>query len=135
MCQATPSQRHPFQKSKAGQKQDKGREPREWLNFRKHIDSVLRLILFQLPPGLSQLARVAFSVRTVCTAAKLRAMSAHKVPRRTLGATGLQVSVLGFGASPLGGVFHVRMPLQTGTAGPVSQGCRPLRAALTLFAT
>ncbi|GAX84472.1 hypothetical protein CEUSTIGMA_g11892.t1 [Chlamydomonas eustigma] len=28
------------------------------------------------------------------------------MPRRTLGGTGLKVSVLGFGASPLGGVFH-----------------------------
>jgi len=28
------------------------------------------------------------------------------IPRRPLGNTGLQVSVLGFGASPLGGVFH-----------------------------
>lgn len=30
------------------------------------------------------------------------------IPRRPLGTTGLHVSVLGFGASPLGGVFHVR---------------------------
>jgi hypothetical protein len=36
-----------------------------------------------------------------------RAMPA-KVPRRVLGATGLEVSVLGFGASPLGSVFEVR---------------------------
>ena len=28
------------------------------------------------------------------------------LPRRTLGRTGLSVSVLGFGASPLGGVFE-----------------------------
>lgn len=28
------------------------------------------------------------------------------LPRRTLGRTGLRVSVLGFGASPLGGVFE-----------------------------
>ena len=31
------------------------------------------------------------------------------IPRRPLGLTGLHVSVLGFGASPLGGVFHVRI--------------------------
>jgi hypothetical protein len=30
------------------------------------------------------------------------------LPRRTLGQTGLEVSVLGFGASPLGGVFQVK---------------------------
>jgi hypothetical protein len=30
------------------------------------------------------------------------------IPRRVLGNTGLEVSVLGFGASPLGGTFHVR---------------------------
>ena len=29
------------------------------------------------------------------------------LPRRPLGKTGLQVPVLGFGASPLGGVFQV----------------------------
>jgi L-galactose dehydrogenase len=29
------------------------------------------------------------------------------LPRRSLGQTGLEVSVLGFGASPLGGVFQV----------------------------
>lgn len=34
--------------------------------------------------------------------------SMGQVPRRPLGNTGLHVSVLGFGASPLGGVFHVR---------------------------
>jgi hypothetical protein len=31
------------------------------------------------------------------------------IPRRRLGNTGLEVSVLGFGASPLGGVFQVRI--------------------------
>ncbi|GAB4819507.1 hypothetical protein N2152v2_006553 [Parachlorella kessleri] len=36
-------------------------------------------------------------------------MSTEKLPRRPLGSTGLHISVLGFGASPLGGVFHVRM--------------------------
>jgi hypothetical protein len=34
-----------------------------------------------------------------------------QVPKRPLGNTGLHVSVLGFGASPLGGVFHVRCSL------------------------
>ena len=34
-----------------------------------------------------------------------------KIPRRPLGNTGLEVSVLGFGASPLGGVFQVRRVL------------------------
>ena len=29
-----------------------------------------------------------------------------QMPRRPLGKTGLEVSVLGFGASPLGGVFQ-----------------------------
>ncbi|KAL4423164.1 hypothetical protein ABPG77_007817 [Micractinium sp. CCAP 211/92] len=33
-------------------------------------------------------------------------MAAPKMPRRALGKTGLEVSVLGFGASPLGGVFQ-----------------------------
>ena len=32
-------------------------------------------------------------------------MPGSRVPRRPLGRTGLEVSVLGFGASPLGGVF------------------------------
>ena len=36
-------------------------------------------------------------------------MSSQKLPRRKLGNTGLEVSVIGFGASPLGGVFEVRM--------------------------
>lgn len=35
-----------------------------------------------------------------------------KLPRRPLGQTGLEVSVLGFGASPLGGVFQVRPPFK-----------------------
>lgn len=38
---------------------------------------------------------------------KTFAMAAPKMPRRALGKTGLEVSVLGFGASPLGGVFQV----------------------------
>lgn len=33
-------------------------------------------------------------------------MCAARLPRRPLGNTGLEVSVLGFGASPLGGVFE-----------------------------
>lgn len=36
--------------------------------------------------------------------------SAPPLPRRQLGQTGLEVSVLGFGASPLGGVFQVHTP-------------------------
>lgn len=43
------------------------------------------------------------------------AMSAQSplpmLPRRPLGRTGLEVSVLGFGASPLGGVFQVLTPV------------------------
>lgn len=35
------------------------------------------------------------------------AMATPQMPRRPLGQTGLEVSVLGFGASPLGGVFQV----------------------------
>ena len=34
------------------------------------------------------------------------------IPKRQLGNTGLNVSVLGFGASPLGGVFHVRADVE-----------------------
>jgi hypothetical protein len=37
-----------------------------------------------------------------------------KLPKRPLGKTGLTVSVLGFGASPLGGVFQVRSRLLAG---------------------
>lgn len=36
------------------------------------------------------------------------AMSQPKLPRRPLGKTGLEASVLSFGASPLGSVFEVR---------------------------
>jgi hypothetical protein len=48
----------------------------------------------------------------LCQAAGMPA----KVPRRVLGSTGLQVSVLGFGASPLGSVFEVRW-----SGGPAGQ--------------
>lgn len=34
--------------------------------------------------------------------------STQALPRRSLGSTGLSVSVIGFGASPLGNVFGVR---------------------------
>lgn len=34
-----------------------------------------------------------------------------QLPRRPLGSTGLEVSVLGYGGSPLGGVYGVRLPL------------------------
>jgi L-galactose dehydrogenase len=40
-------------------------------------------------------------------AAPAPAPAAPKLPRRPLGATGLEVSVIGFGASPLGSVFEV----------------------------
>ena len=36
-----------------------------------------------------------------------QAMAARRLPRRILGGTGLEISVLGFGASPLGSVFQV----------------------------
>lgn len=39
--------------------------------------------------------------------------AASRMPRRPLGQTGLEVSVLGFGASPLGGVFQVTWQLRT----------------------
>ena len=45
----------------------------------------------------------------------VRAFISMRLPRRALGSTGLEVSVIGFGASPLGGVFQViaiHMPLQ-----------------------
>ncbi|PSC71979.1 L-galactose dehydrogenase [Micractinium conductrix] len=41
-----------------------------------------------------------------CSTTAMAAAAAPKLPRRRLGDTGLEVSVLGFGASPLGGVFH-----------------------------
>lgn len=34
-----------------------------------------------------------------------------KLPRRQLGSTGLNVPVLGFGASPLGGIYNLASPL------------------------
>lgn len=37
------------------------------------------------------------------------------LPKRALGATDLRVSVLGFGASPLGGVFGERVPVERAT--------------------
>jgi hypothetical protein len=46
-------------------------------------------------------------------AAAAGAAAGAKLPRRKLGATGLEVSILGFGASPLGSVFEVR-PLCAG---------------------
>ena len=36
----------------------------------------------------------------------LMSVAMPQMPRRPLGKTGLEVSVLGFGASPLGGVFQ-----------------------------
>lgn len=38
----------------------------------------------------------------------ITAMSQPQLPRRKLGTTGIQASVLSFGASPLGSVFEVR---------------------------
>ena len=35
-------------------------------------------------------------------------MAAGKIPTRPLGKTGLQVPILAFGASPLGGIYQVR---------------------------
>lgn len=35
----------------------------------------------------------------------------EQVPKRPLGKTGLDVSVIGFGSSPLGGVYNVSRPL------------------------
>ena len=51
------------------------------------------------------------------------------LPRRTLGRTGLSVSVLGFGASPLGGVFEA-VDEVCATVGTVSSpsGCQLRRA-------
>lgn len=43
-----------------------------------------------------------------CSTAAGRAARGAMLPRRPLGNTGLEVSVIGFGASPLGGVFEVR---------------------------
>lgn len=36
-------------------------------------------------------------------------MASGSIPRRMLGTTGLEVSVIGFGASPLGSVFQARL--------------------------
>ena len=33
-----------------------------------------------------------------------------KIPTRRLGKTGIQLPIVGFGASPLGGVYQVRFP-------------------------
>ena len=34
-------------------------------------------------------------------------MANHNIPRRPLGGTGLEVSVLSFGGSPIGGIYQV----------------------------
>lgn len=56
-----------------------------------------------------------------------------KMPRRPLGQTGLEVSVLGFGASPLGGVFQASAADFDGAAGmrqcSVTAGCLARSAA------
>ena len=62
-------------------------------------------------PILSTTARVLRPSAQSCKAGSSRqrcaAMASPKLPRRKLGNTGLEVSVIGFGASPLGGVFEV----------------------------
>lgn len=35
-------------------------------------------------------------------------MDQHIIPKRRLGKTGLEVPIIGFGASPLGGIYQVR---------------------------
>lgn len=57
-----------------------------------------------LPPPNNQTTKQALATPAVLHFIVFVAM--NSVPKRTLGNTGLQVSVLGFGASPLGGVFH-----------------------------
>ncbi|KAL4440572.1 hypothetical protein ABPG75_003573 [Micractinium tetrahymenae] len=52
-------------------------------------------------------------------------MAVPRMPRRPLGKTGLAVSVLGFGASPLGGVFQA-----TDKEEGVAAGCRALDSAV-----
>ena len=59
-------------------------------------------IRFRARSLLSLSRRAPVSTRTMAT-----------LPRRPLGNTGLEVSVLGFGASPLGSVFEVRPPAPT----------------------
>jgi len=57
----------------------------------------------QLPARLSRK-----STRAISLPARSSMMaSSPPLPRRNLGQTGLEVSVLGFGAAPLGGVFQV----------------------------
>lgn len=36
-------------------------------------------------------------------------MANHNIPRRPLGKTGLEVSVLSFGGSPIGGIYQARL--------------------------
>lgn len=55
---------------------------------------------------VSRTAPCVFRNRQNQTGRSARGMSA--VPKRLLGNTGLEVSVLGFGASPLGSVFEVK---------------------------
>jgi len=42
------------------------------------------------------------------------------LPRRKLGNTGIELSVIGFGASPLGGIFGVSDALRSHVGGPPS---------------
>jgi hypothetical protein len=59
-------------------------------------------------------------------------MSGPQVPRAPLGNTGLEVPVIGFGASPLGGVFEVRC---TNLDYPVSHGSRDPSTSNVLVGT
>ncbi len=68
-------------------------------NYKSITDS------FQHSP--THLSRRTNILITATTSSSLMT-SPPPLPRRSLGQTGLEVSVLGFGASPLGGVFQVK---------------------------
>ena len=73
-------------------------------SFRTHIDRDL---------GRSQLRSVhdlCLHPRFRCSCTRLIVvMSQKQLPRREIGNTGIQASVLSFGASPLGSVFEVSL--------------------------
>lgn len=80
--------------------------------------------------GPSALAlRAARASRPACRRGRIAAMAASaaapRMPRRPLGQTGLEVSVLGFGASPLGGVFQVPSCCRMGSGSMFSQAHDP----------
>lgn len=58
-------------------------------------------------------------------AAMAASAAAPRMPRRPLGQTGLEVSVLGFGASPLGGVFQVTSYCRMGSGSMFSDAHGP----------